>query len=87
MAREIAMRLAVGNVNAGDLVAAVNLTVNGQKRWHPPRRASDALVLLNVQFGELRCGRVERRAASEALGRVANRHGVGLLKRILCDKV
>ena len=76
VAREITMRLAVVNVNVGLLVAAAV----SHKRWEPPRRASDALLLiLNAQSGTLRCGRVERRAASKALGRVV-RHGVGLIK-------
>ena len=80
VAREITTRLAIVNVNVGLLVAAaVSLTV-GHKRWEPPRRASDALLLiLNAQSGTLRCGRVERHAASKALGRVV-RHGVGLIK-------
>ena len=82
VAREITMhRLA--NVNVGLLVAAVvSLTVVSHKRWQPPRRASDTLLILNAQSGTLRCGRVERRAASEALGRVV-RHGVGLIKRVM----
>ena len=74
VAREITMRLAVVNVNVGLLVAAVNLAVVSHKRWEPPRRASDALLLiLNAQ--------VERRAAPEPLGRVV-RDGVCLLKRV-----
>ena len=60
VAREIAMRLAV-----------VDVTVVGtQNHWQPPRMASDALLLLNAQPGTLSCGRVERRAVCEALGRV-----------------
>eukprot|EP00964_Phaeocystis_antarctica_P071385 scaffold43556_cov68-Phaeocystis_antarctica.AAC.1 len=60
VAREIAMRLAV-----------VDVTVAGtQNHWQPPRLKSDALLLLNAQSGTLRCGRFERRAVCEALGRV-----------------
>ena len=74
----VARALAVGNV-----ITAVNdLTAVTHKRWQPPRRASDALLLLNAQSGTLRCGRVEQRAASKALGRVV-RLGVGLLKRVM----
>ena len=82
VAREITMhRLA--NVNVGLLVATAVVTVVSHKRWQPPRRASDTLLLiLNAQSGTLRCGRVERRAASEALGRVV-RHGVGLIKHVM----
>ena len=50
VAREIAM-FAV--VNVGDL------TMVTHKRWQPPWRASDALLLLDAQYGTLRCGRVE----------------------------
>ena len=67
VAREIATGLAVGNVNVGNLSAAVNLTVVSHKRWQPPRRASDALILLN--------------AHSEALARVV-RHADDLFKRV-----
>ena len=80
VAREIEMRPAVGNVNGGDLLAAVSLTVVSHKRWQPPRRASDVLLLLE-QSGTRRCGRVERRAASRALGRVV-RNADGLFKRV-----
>ena len=81
VAHEIAMRLAVVDVNVGQhLVAAVNLTVVSHKRGQPPRRAGDA-ILLNLQPGMLRCGRAERGAASKALGRVI-RHADSLLKRV-----
>ena len=75
---------AIVNVNVGDLAATVNdLTAVTHKRWQPPRWASDALFLLDAQYGTLRCGRVERRAASEApLGRVV-KLGVNLLKRVM----
>ena len=74
----VARALAVGNV-----ITAVNdLTAVTHKRWQPPRWASDALFLLDAQYGTLRCGRVERRAASEALGRVV-KLGVNLLKRVM----
>ena len=82
VAHEITMRLAVVGVNVGNLVAAVSLTVVSHKRWQPPRRASDTLVLLNAQSGTLCCGRVEQRAASRALGRVARRAD-GLFKCVL----
>eukprot|EP00964_Phaeocystis_antarctica_P018879 scaffold10401_cov65-Phaeocystis_antarctica.AAC.10 len=49
--------------------------VGSKQHWQPLQRASDA-QLLNARLGSRRCGRVERRAASEALGRVA-RHGIG----------
>ena len=82
MAHEITMRLAVVGVNVGQhLVVAVNLTVACHKRWQPPRRASNALVFVNAQPGTLCCDRVERRAASKALGRVV-RHAGGLSKRV-----
>ena len=82
MACEIAT-FAIVNVNVGDLAATVNdLTAVTHKRWQPPRWASDALLLLDAQYGTLRCGRVERRAASEALGRVV-KLGVNLLKRVM----
>ena len=81
VAHEITMRLAVVDVNVGHLVAAVSLTVGSHERWQPPRRASDALVFLNAQSGTLRCGRVEQRAASKALGRVVRRAD-GLFKRV-----
>ena len=71
VAHEITMRLAV--VDVGQLVAAVSLTVVSHKRWQPPRRASNALVFLSAQSGTLCCGRVEQRAASRTLGRVARR--------------
>ena len=54
VAHEIMMRL------------AVNLAMVSYKRGQPPRRASDALVVLTAQSGTLCCGRVE----SKALGRV-----------------
>ena len=66
VAREIAM-LAIVNV--------VNLTVVPHKRWQPSQRASDTLLLLNALSGTLRCGRVERCAMSEALGRLEGLHG------------
>jgi hypothetical protein len=75
------MRLAVVDVNVGHLVAAVSLTVGSHERWQPPRRASDAIVFLNAQFGTLCCGRVERCAASKALGRVL-RHADGLMSSV-----
>ena len=84
VAREIAMRRAVVDVNTvagGDnSVAARNGIMDTQDHWHPLQRASDALLRLTARLGTLRCGRVERRADSEALGRVV-RHGVGLLIR------
>ena len=81
VAHEITMRLAVVDIDVGHLVAAVSLTVVSHKRWQPPRRANDALVFLNAQSGTLRCGRVEQRAASKALCRVARRAN-GLFKRV-----
>ena len=82
VAHEIAMRLAVVDVNVGQhLVAAVNLTVVSHKRWQPPRRASDALLLLIAQPGMLCCGRVEWCAVSNALGRVV-RPADSLFKRV-----
>ena len=81
VALEIAIWLAVVDVDVGHLVAAVSLTVVSHKRWQPPRRANDALVFLNAQSGTLRCGRVEQRAASKALGRVVRRAD-GLFKRL-----
>ena len=77
VACEVTMRLAV--VDVGHLVAAVNLTVVSQKRWQPPRRASDALTLLNAQSGTLCC--VKRRSAFKVLGRIVRRAD-GLLKRV-----
>ena len=73
VAHEITMRLAVVDIDVGHLVAAVSLTVVSHKWWQPPRRASDALVFLSAQSGTLCCGRVEQRAASRTLGRVARR--------------
>ena len=65
--REIAMRLVAVDVN---VAAAVNGIVVTDKQWQPPRRASDALLLLNA-LCTLRCSRVERRTVCEALGRVS----------------
>ena len=81
VALEIAIWLAVVDVDVGHLVAAVSLTVVSHKRWQPPRRASNALVFVNAQPGTLCCDRVERRAASKALGRVV-RHAGGLSKHV-----
>ena len=39
----------------------------------------------DARLGSRRCGRVERRTASEALGRVV-RHGIGLYAQV-CDEV
>ena len=61
---EIATRLVAVDVNA------VNGIVVTDKQWQPPRRASDALLLLNA-LCTLRCSRVERRTVCEALGRVS----------------
>ena len=81
VAHEVAMRLvSIVGVNVGHLAAAVSLTVVSHERWQPPRRASDAIVLFHAQSGTLCCGRVERRAASKALGRVV-RHANGLFKQ------
>ena len=57
-----------------------------QHHWQPPQLASDALFLLNAQSGStLRCGRVERRAVSEALGCVSRK---GRLEGLLhCSEV
>ena len=71
VARESAMRYAVVNVTVGNSAAAVHGIGVTHKQWQPPRRASDALLLLHAQSGTLHCGRVERRAVCEALGRVS----------------
>eukprot|EP00964_Phaeocystis_antarctica_P016448 scaffold9093_cov80-Phaeocystis_antarctica.AAC.2 len=85
VAREIAMRRAVVDVTTvagGDnSVAAGNGIMDTQDHWHPLQRASDALLRLNARLGTLRCGRIERRAASKALGRIV-RYGVGRICRL-----
>ena len=90
VAREIAMRRAVVDVTTvvevttvvgGDnSVAAGNGIIGTQHHWQPLQRASDALLRLTARLGTLRCGRIEQRAASKALGRIL-RHGVSLLER------
>ena len=82
VAHEIAMRLAVVDAIADQhLGAAVHLTVVSHERRQPPRRASDTLGFFHAQSGTLCCGRVKRRAASKALGRVVRRAD-GLFKRV-----
>ena len=71
VARESAMRYAVVNVTVGNSAAAVHGIGVTHKQWQPPRRASDALLLLHAQSGTLHCGRVERRAVCEILGHVS----------------
>eukprot|EP00964_Phaeocystis_antarctica_P080349 scaffold50183_cov70-Phaeocystis_antarctica.AAC.3 len=87
VAREVAMRRAVVDVTTvagrrGDnSVAAGNGIMDTQDHWHPPQRISDALLRLTARLGTLRCGRIERRAASKALGRIV-RYGVGRICRL-----
>ena len=87
VARKIAMWRAIVDVTTvvgcrGDnSVAAGDGIIGTQHHWQPLQRASDALLRLTARLGSRRCGRVERRAASEALGRVA-RHGIGLYAQV-----
>ena len=56
--------------------------LEGQHQWQPVRRGGDVLLFARFVSVALRCGRVERRAASKALGRVV-RHADGLFKRLM----
>ena len=62
------MRLVAIDVNVAAAVIGIVVT---DHNWQPPRRASDAFLLLNAPSGTLRCGRVGGRAVCEALGRLS----------------
>ena len=87
VAREIAMWRAIVDVTTvvgcrGDnSVAAGGGIISTQHHWQPVQRASDAILRLTARLGTLRFGRIERRAASKALGRIV-RYGVGRICRL-----